>query len=103
VAGHRRRRLESGERPELPEFPEPPKPLMEMTPAERAAYTAQLRRALRDDEIRRARRPLKTAREFEIWHEALAAKDEQTAARIARADRRQRRLGTSDTTRPVTG
>jgi hypothetical protein len=30
-------------------------------------------------------------REVEIWHQALVAKDEQAAARIARAERKQRR------------
>jgi hypothetical protein len=62
-----------------------------MTPAERTAHTAQLRRALRDDEVRRGARRPKTNREFEIWHEAQAAKDKRAAARIARAERRQQR------------
>jgi hypothetical protein len=95
MAGRPRRRArEAAERGELPEFPKPSKPLTEMTQAERSAYTAQLRRALRDDEVRRGRRPPKSMREFEIWHGALAAKDEETAARIARAERRQQRTGT---------
>jgi hypothetical protein len=62
-----------------------------MTAAERAAYTASLRRALRDDEVRRGKRPPKTMRETEIRHQAQVAKDEQAAARIARAERRQQR------------
>jgi hypothetical protein len=87
----KRRRLEAAERGELSEFPKPSKPVAEMTPAERDAYTASLRRALRDGEVRRGRRPPKSMREVEIWHQALVAKDEQTAARIARAERRQQR------------
>jgi hypothetical protein len=86
----RRARMEA-ERGELPEFPKPSKPLTEMTAAERSAYTAQLRRALRDDEVRQGRRPPRSMREVEIWHQALVAKDEQAAARIARAERKQRR------------
>jgi len=89
----RRARLEAAERGELPEFPEPEKPVAEMTAAERAAYTAQLRRTLRDDQVRRGSRPPRSMREFEIWHEALAEEDEKTAARIARAERRQQRDG----------
>jgi hypothetical protein len=54
-----------------------------MTAAERSAYTAQLRRPLRDDDVRQGRRPPRSMREFEIWHEALTAKDERTAAQIA--------------------
>jgi hypothetical protein len=87
----RRARLEAAERPELPEFPEPSKPLTEMTPEERLAYAKSLQRALRDDDIRRGRRPPRSMREVEIWHQALVAKDEQAAARIARAQRRQQR------------
>jgi hypothetical protein len=34
------------------ELPEPGKPLAEMAGAERAAYLRQLRRALRDDQVR---------------------------------------------------
>jgi hypothetical protein len=66
----RRARLEAVER-ELSQFPEPSKPVTEMTPDERAAYTAQLRRALRDDEIRRGTRPPRSMREVEIWCETL--------------------------------
>jgi hypothetical protein len=87
----RRARLEAAERGELPEFPEPSKPVAEMTAAERAAYTTALRRALRDDEVRRGRRPPRSMREVEIWRGGQAAPTEQGAARIARAGRRQRR------------
>jgi hypothetical protein len=55
-----------------------------MTPAERDAYTARLRRALRDDEIRRGSRPPKAMREMLIWreglHKTLLAGDEQGGA-----------------------
>ncbi|MGH3295761.1 MAG: hypothetical protein ACRDP7_28575 [Trebonia sp.] len=81
-----------------PELPKPEKLLTEMTPAELRAYTTQLRRALRDDEVRRGRRRPKTMREFQIWHEAQAAKEERAAARIARAERRQRQHVTEDGT-----
>jgi hypothetical protein len=77
-----------------PELPKPSKPISEMTPAERAVHVAQLRRALRDEEVRRGTRPPKTMREMEIWHEAQAAKEERTAARIARAERKQQRRQT---------
>lgn len=87
----RRARLEAAGRAQLPEFPEPPKPVTEMTAAERAEYTSRLRRTLRDDEVRRGARPPRSLREFEIWREALVAKDERAAARIARAERRQQR------------
>ncbi|HEY3772158.1 MAG TPA: hypothetical protein VGL69_04125 [Solirubrobacteraceae bacterium] len=73
-----------------PPIEEPEKPLGEMTPAERAAYLAQVRRALRDDEVRRGARPPRSMREIEIWREAQATKDERAAARIAQAERRQR-------------
>lgn len=87
----RRARLEAAERGELPELPEPSKPVAEMTPAERNAYTASIRRTRRDDEVRRGRRPPRSMREVLAWHEALVAEDEQAAARIARAERRQQR------------
>lgn len=86
----RRARLEAAERPGLPEFPEPSKPIMEMTPEERLAYTKSLRRALRDDEVRRGTRPPKIMREMESWHQARVAEDEQMAARLAWAERRRR-------------
>jgi len=74
-----------------PPIEEPDKPLAEMTPKERAAYIARFRRTLHDDEVRRGTRRPKTNREFEIWREAQAEKDEQMAARVARAERRQER------------
>jgi hypothetical protein len=89
VAGHRRRRPESGERPGLPDLPEPEKPLTEMTAAERNTYTARLGRALRDDEVRRGRRPPRSMREVEIWREGRTVHDEQAAARLARAEPRE--------------
>jgi hypothetical protein len=54
-----------------------------MTATERMAYVRQLRRALRDEEIRRRTRRPKSNREFEIWHQALVVKDEKAAARIS--------------------
>jgi hypothetical protein len=74
-----------------PPIEEQEKPLGEMTPAERAAYLAQVRRTLREDEIRRGARPPRSLREFEIWREAQAEKDERAATRTARLERRQQR------------
>jgi hypothetical protein len=74
----RRARLEAAERGELPELPKPSKPLTEMTAAELTAHTAQLRRALRDDEVRRGRRPPRSMREVEIWRATLPGADDQT-------------------------
>jgi hypothetical protein len=71
----RRARLEAAERAKLPEFPTLPKPVTEMTAAERAAYTAQLRRAIRDDEVRRGRRPPRSMHEVEIWRATLPVGD----------------------------
>jgi hypothetical protein len=76
-----------------PPIEQPEKPLSEMTPDERSAYTARLRRTLRDEEIRLGTRRPRSIREFEIWHEVLAEKDVKTAARVARAERRQQRTG----------
>ena len=61
-----------------------------MIPEERAEHLRGLRRTLRDEQVRRGTRPPKTMREMEIWHEALAAREEQAAKRIARAERKQR-------------
>lgn len=66
---------------------EPDKSMDEMTSKERAAYLTRLRRAVRDDQVRRGARRPKTMREAEIWHEALAERDERRARRIARAER----------------
>jgi hypothetical protein len=70
---------------------EPEKPWEEMTDDEKRAYLARVQRGTRDGEVRRGRRPPRSMRETEIWHQALVAKDEQTAARIARAERMQQR------------
>lgn len=77
-------------------MPKASKPVSEMTPAERAKYAAQLRRALRDDEVRRGRRAPKTMCEMEIWHEALAEEDERAAACTARVDRSKQQPGLAD-------
>jgi hypothetical protein len=79
-----------------PPMPDPGKPLEEMTTAERTAYFRQLRRTLRDDEVRRGARPPRSMREFEIWREAQAERDQRVAARIARIDRRQARRPPDD-------
>jgi hypothetical protein len=79
-----------------PPIEEPDKPLAEMTPAERSAYLAKVRRVLRDDEVRRgARPPPRTMREHEIWREAQAERDERLAQQIARAKRKQERRAVS--------
>jgi hypothetical protein len=77
-----------------PPIEEPEKPLGEMTPTERAAYLAQVRRALRDDEVRRGARPPRSMREIEIWREGRAEREarqtrQSTSPRSAMA--RQRR------------
>jgi single-strand DNA-binding protein len=56
-------------------------------PAEQTAYLRQLRRALRDDEIRRGKRRPRSMREMEIWRDGMAERDERAAAGIARAQR----------------
>jgi hypothetical protein len=84
-----RRRL----RPPPPplELPEPGKPLAEMTVAEREAYLRQLRRALRDDQVRRGIQPPRTMREMEIWREGEAEREKWRAEKIAEIERRQQR------------
>jgi hypothetical protein len=78
MAGRPRSRARREARREaLAQFPAPPKPLAEMTPDERAAYAASLRRVLRDDEVRRGSRRPKSMREVEIWREAFVDGDEQ--------------------------
>ena len=74
-----------------PPIEEPDKSAGEMTSAERAEYVRKLRRAVRDDEVRRGARAPRTMRETEIWHQAQAERDERQARRIARAERRQER------------
>lgn len=71
------------------EFPEPGKPLAEMTASEKAAYLRQLRRVLRDDEVRRGIRTPRTMREIEIWREGEAEREKWLAEKIAKAGRRQ--------------
>jgi hypothetical protein len=83
-----------------PELPEPEKPVGEMTSEERDEHVRELRRALRDEQVRRGTRPPKTMRETQIWHEALVAKEEQAAKRIARAERKQQRDTRSMPERP---
>lgn len=53
------------------------------------AYLAKLRRALRDDEVRRGARTPRTMRETEIMLEGMAERDERLARRIARAKRKR--------------
>jgi len=74
-------------RPPL-QLPEPGKPPSEMTSAERAAYLRQLRRALRDDQVRRGTRPPSTMREMEIWREGEAQREQWREERIAQAEQR---------------
>lgn len=71
-------------------FPCVRQPVLEMTPTERDAYTTSLRRALRDDEVRRGRRPPRSMRETEIWRQALPV----GRKRDDRTDRPPRQLGT---------
>lgn len=73
------------------ELPEPPGSLTEMTPAERDAYLRKLRRALRDDQVRRGVRNPRTMREMEIRREGDAAREKWRAEKIAEAERRQAR------------
>jgi hypothetical protein len=74
-----------------PTLPEPEKPVGEMTPEELAEHLREVRRALRDDQVRRGTKPPRTMRKTQIWHEELIAKEERAAARIARVERRQQR------------
>jgi hypothetical protein len=60
-----------------------------MTTAERAAYTASLRRALRDDEVRRGTRRPQTMRETEIMLAGFADREARHDRRAERAWRRQ--------------
>lgn len=52
------------------------------------AYLAKLRRALRDDEVRRGARMPRTMCETEIMLEGMDERDERPARRIARAKRK---------------
>jgi hypothetical protein len=69
----------------------PDKPITDMTPEQLAGYMAKVRRALRDDEVRRGARRPRTMREVELWREAQAAREERRAKRIARVKRKQER------------
>jgi hypothetical protein len=60
-----------------------------MTAAERATYLRKLRRALRDDQVRRGVRVPGTMREMEIWREGEAERERWRAEKIAEAERRQ--------------
>lgn len=51
------------------DFPEPSKPVTEMTSAEKLQYARDLRRWLRDGEVRRGRKKPRTMRETEIFLE----------------------------------
>jgi hypothetical protein len=81
-------------RPPL-QLPEPGKPPAEMTGAERAAYLRQLRRALRDDQVRRGTQTPRTMREMEIWREGDAEREKWRAEKIAEAERRKARRAAS--------
>jgi hypothetical protein len=73
VAGSpkRRARREAVQRA-LSQLPEPSKPLEEMTLAERAAYAAAVRRALRDVEVLQGSRKPRSMHEVKAWRETLA-------------------------------
>jgi hypothetical protein len=72
-----------------PALPEPEKPFREMTDAERGAYLGQLRRALRDDEVRSGSRRPQAMREFGIAREGQLEREERMTRRAERAARRQ--------------
>jgi hypothetical protein len=74
-----------------PPLPEPDKPVAEMTPTEHDDYVAKVRRAIRDDEVRRGARRPRTMREMEIRHQAIVEQDERLIRRAARAERRSQR------------
>jgi hypothetical protein len=65
-----------------------------MTDAEQAAWARQVRWSLRDERVRRGTRTPRTMREMTIYLDAQAEKDEHSAGRIARAERRQQQSGT---------
>jgi hypothetical protein len=80
----RRARLEAAQRPELPEFPTPPKPQGDMSPAERQAYTRELRKFLhelkqpqREADLRAGRIAPKNRAEMEIFAKDLLSEREQ--------------------------
>jgi hypothetical protein len=73
----RRARREAVQRA-LSQLPEPSKPLAEMTLAERAAYAAAVRRALRDVEVIQGSRKPRSMRDVETWREAHADGDAQS-------------------------
>jgi hypothetical protein len=52
-------------------FPAPVKPLAEMTSEEKQQYARDVRRWLRDGEIRRGRKRPRSMRETEIWLEGV--------------------------------
>jgi hypothetical protein len=60
-----------------------------MTAAERETHFRKLRRALRDDQVRRGSRAPRTMREMEIWREGDAERERWRAEQIAEAERRQ--------------
>ena len=76
-------------RPAFLDLPEPEKPFREMTGAERGAYFGQLRRALRDDEVRSGSRRPQTMREFGIAREGQLEREERMTRRAERAGRSQ--------------
>jgi hypothetical protein len=73
----------------IPDFPEPEKPPSQMTDIERGAYLRQLRRALRDHEVRSGSRRPQTMREFEIAREGRLEREDRMTRRAERATRVQ--------------
>jgi len=68
---------------------EPEKPFEQMTDDEKRADLTRDLRKVRDGEVRRGRRP-RSMRETRLWLEGHEAREQQTAARVARAERKQR-------------
>ena len=75
--------------PEFIDIPEPQTPVREMTPAERGAYVGQLRRAVRDYDVRRGARRPQTMREMEIVLAGFAEREHRLTRRAERPERRQ--------------
>jgi hypothetical protein len=58
-----------------------------MTPKGLAAFRAKLKREIRDRAIAAGTEKPKSNRDFEVWHQAQAERDQRRARRIARAER----------------
>jgi len=77
-------------------MPERSKPLDEMTPDEVRQYARDLRRWMRDGDVRAGRRAPRTMRETELWLAGQEKRRGRQETRVERAQRRQQEKRDAD-------